>query len=158
MAEWSDLRQNISDAVSNVYESNPEISSTLDQVFSDTDRDAWEECEDEFPVSDCLEDLAEDLNIGSKFRQRWRSIDPDIKQEIKNAAEDQWSDDQRERARQIASGANLSNLYRACSTGDTDTLDDELGESNFSSTRECKERVAEVGELRSTLQGVWGTA
>lgn len=159
--ELADLRNRIENEVEGYWNDDEaqQFRNELDDLLDDNVSDAFEECTEQTGQSlvDCLEEKAEEEGVSTEFESAWENAPDDLVSSLRTI-NSLWKNDQRDLVRQVALDADLGKLNRLCAEGEYQEVSDELGIETPTTYQECVTATADAGDVRGSLQELWGTA
>lgn len=164
MADLESLREQLESELTAAFTGDEarEFREALEDSFPDNVASAFEDCaEGSGPGSsfqECVEQVAEENGLSGDASAAFDSNVPDgVMNALLNVGT-QWSADQRQAVRDVATSNNLDELNRDCARGNYQDVKSSLGvDQTPTNFQDCVQMVSDAKDIRGDLKSLWGT-
>jgi len=153
--ELSNVKSNLASAYQQVFDDNPDLGERLRQAVPDDIISAYEDAYDADNAQDALIAAAANGDLSKDYKNVYNRF-PELRQAIKEAGRNAFSDSDKRELAAAASSADISRLYTLCVTGEIEEAADALNlDETPGSAGECQAMVSRASGLADKYDSLY---
>jgi len=154
--ELSGVKGKLASAYDDVFRDNPELATQLIRSIGSDTVEGYEDAYDTKDAQEALANAAASGDLSEAYSNVYQQF-PELRQKLKDAGADAFSDSDRQELADIANNNNIGDLYSECVRGNFNEVSGMLPNvgSTFDSVRDCQEAVSEASGLADSYDRLY---